>query len=180
MPDKPFSGLPSQEKILHPKIAAEVQQMVDVDQDMREKNETDPEIWDDEIDRKNTEKMKEIIAEIGFPSISKVGIEGSNNAWLLIQHADHDVEFQKKCLELMKGLPTTEVVRQNIAYLEDRIRVNQKRGQLYGTQFSQINGKHVPEPIEDEVNVDKRRASMGMNTLVDQIALMYEKYPFNK
>ncbi len=166
-----------QEKILHPEIASEIQKMVDVDQDMREKSKTD-DFWDDEIDKKNTERMKEIIAEIGFPSISKVGIEGSHDAWLLIQHADHDVEFQKMCLGLMKALPLSEVARRYIAYLEDRIRVNEKRGQVYGTQFDQIDGKHVPQPIEDENNVDKRRAQMGMDTLADQIALMYQKYPF--
>lgn len=167
-----------QEKMLYPKVAAELQQMIDEDQDMREKGLSDPDFWDYEIDKRNTKRMKEIVAEIGFPSVSKVGAEGSHNAWLLIQHADHDVEFQKMCLGLMKELPLGEVARRDMAYLEDRIRVNEKQGQVYGTQFNQIDGKYVPQPIEDENNVDTRRARMGMDTLADQIALMYKKYPF--
>ncbi|OGI95776.1 hypothetical protein A2917_00480 [Candidatus Nomurabacteria bacterium RIFCSPLOWO2_01_FULL_42_17] len=168
----------SQPKIHYPDIASELQSMTDVDQDMRDRSETEPDFWDDEVDKRNTERMKEIIAKIGFPTISKVGKEASHNAWLLIQHADLDVEFQKMCLELMKGLPSQEVARRDVAYLEDRIRVNQKQGQIYGTQFTQEGGKHIPQPIEDEENVDIRRAKMGMDTLADQIALMYKKYPF--
>lgn len=168
----------SQGRIHYPDITSEFQKMVDADQDMRERSEIEPDFWDDEVDKKNTERMKEIISEIGFPTISKVGKEGNYNAWLLIQHADHDVEFQKMCLSLMKGVPLGEVERRDIAYLEDRIRVNQKQGQIYGTQFTQEGGKHIPRPIEDEGNVDIRRAQMGMDTLADQIALMYKKYPF--
>ena len=168
----------SQPKIHYPDIASEIQRMTDVDQEMRERSGTEEDFLDDEVDKRNTERMKEIIAKIGFPTISKVGKEASHNAWLLIQHADLDVEFQKMCLELMKGLPSQEVARRDVAYLEDRIRVNQKQGQIYGTQFTQEGGKHIPQPIEDEENVDIRRAKMGMDTLADQIALMYKKYPF--
>lgn len=171
-------GEDSQERIHNPDIASEIERMTDVDQEMRERSGTEEDFWDDEVDKRNTERMKEIIAKIGFPSISKVGKEGSHNAWLLIQHADLDVEFQKMCLELMKGAPAGEVEKRDIAYLEDRIKVNQKQGQIYGTQFTQEGGKHIPQPIEDEDNVDIRRAKMGMDTLADQIALMYKKYPF--
>jgi hypothetical protein len=128
------------------------------------------------VDKANTERMKSIISEIGWPTISKVGERGVRNSWLLVQHADRDPEFQLACLELMKAAPEGEVRKIDIAYLEDRVRINQKQKQLYGTQFTQKDGKHVPLPIEDESQVNDRRASMGMDTLDDQIKLMYDKY----
>jgi hypothetical protein len=166
----------SKEKISNPELALELQAMVDEDQKMRERTEVEEGYWDEEIDIKNTLRMKEIISKFGFPSISLVGDVGSSNAWLLIQHADLDVDFQKQCLDLMKTLPDGEIDKARIAYLEDRVRVNEGKPQLYGTQFDQKNGKHIPRVIEDEDKINDRRAKMGMGTLDEQIKLMYEKY----
>jgi hypothetical protein len=166
-----------EQKILRPDIALDMEKMLEADQDMRAKAHGDPNFWDADVDRRNTERMKQIIKEIGFPLISLVGEEGMHNAWLLVQHADEDIEFQKECLRLMKEAPQNEVIISDIAYLEDRIRINSKQPQLYGTQFTQKEGKHVPLPIEDEEKVNERRAQMGMDTLADQIDLMYKKYP---
>ena len=166
------------EIIAYPKIAAELQRMVGVDQEMRMKSNTDNS-WDESVDRENTERMKEIVFEIGWPTISKVGRVGSSNAWLLVQHADHNISFQEQCLKLMKEVPLYDIDPSDLAYLEDRVRVNKGIGQLYGTQFTQENNQHVPRPIEDEAEVDARRAAMGMGSLAEQIEHMYEKYPFD-
>jgi len=48
---------------------------------------------------------------------------------------------------------------------------------LYGTQFRQIDGKHVPKDIEDIEHVDERRAEMGLDTLMENIARINSKYP---
>lgn len=164
------------EKPQFPHITHEIKLMVDEDQSMRLKGVEDHEYWDASVDERNTKRMKEIVGEIGWPTVSKVGEKGMKNAWLLVQHADRDVEFQIQCLSLMKEAPEGEVSKKLIAYLEDRVRVNQGQGQLYGTQFIQEGGKHVPRPIEDEDKVDERREVMGMDTLEDQIKLMYERY----
>ena len=89
-------------------------------------------------------------------------------AWLLVQHADHDRAFQKKCLDLLKSQPPGEVHLANIAYLEDRVRVGEERPQLYGTQFHvDEQGNFGPFPIEDPDNVDQRRKSMKLETLAE-------------
>ena len=145
----------------HQAIADEIIAMSEADQAMR-----NSETWDESIDVKNTQRMKEIIAAIGWPTISKVGSQASFMAWLLIQHADRDNEFQQFCLALMKAEPANEVERQNIAYLEDRVRVHQNQPQIYGTQFyTNEQGELAPSPIEDPENVDKRRAEVGLGTL---------------
>lgn len=168
------------ENITFPIFAIEIKKMIDADQSMRERQLVEEDYWDEELDAKNTARMKEIVLEIGWPTTSKVGKEVSHNAWLLIQHSDHDIEFQKQCLELMKNAPSTEVEKRDIAFLEDRIRVNQGKKQLYGTQFIQKDDKHIPKPIEDEENIDVRRAEMGMGTLSERIDEMYKKYSFTK
>ena len=165
------------EKVEFPQVAAEIKKMIDADQEMRERWEDD-DFSDEDLDSIHTDRMKEIVSEIGWPTIPKVGLAGAESAWLLVQHADHDVDFQIYCLDLMKSAPKDEVGTVNIAYLEDRVRVNQGRGQLYGTQFTQENNQHIPRTIEDADNVDARRAEIGMGPLQEQIDHMYQKYPF--
>ena len=167
----------SQEQIKFPEIAQEIIGMTEVDQDMREKEINEPDFLDDTIDKKNTEGMKEIVEEIGWPSVSKVGKKASIDAWLLVQHADHDVDFQSYCLSLMNELPAGEVRAEDIALLTDRVRVNSGQPQVYGTQFREMDGKHVPKDIEGIENVNERRKAIGLDTLEENIERMYKKYP---
>lgn len=157
-------------------IITELQSMVEVDQSMRNRGIDDPDEWDETVDHRNTEKLKAIIDTIGWPSISKVGRDGSSNAWLLVQHADHDPEFQKRCLELMKSEPEREVSKHDIAYLEDRIAIGDERPQIYGTQFhTNSDGQLEPLPIQDPDNVDKRREVMGLETLSENQKRLQER-----
>jgi len=152
-------------------IAQEIREMYKQDQEMRKRALSNEGIIesneDDTLDRRNTERMKEIVDKIGWPTISRFGEEISNAAWLLVQHADQDVEFQKRCLDLIKDLPQGEVSKRNLAYLEDRARVNEGRPQLYGTQFGGEGDAYGPKPIEDPDHVDERRAALGMESLAD-------------
>lgn len=167
----------NQEQIPHSHITEEIMRMYEEDQQMREKNLSNDEYWDKAVDKRNTNQLKEIIGEVGWPTVSKVGPEAMRASWLLVQHADHDTEFQKKCLELMKQQEEGEVDKANIAYLEDRVRINEGRPQLYGTQFhDDENGNYGPRPIEDFERVDERRREMGMDTLEEYRKRLQEKY----
>lgn len=59
-----------------------------------------------------------------------------------------------------------------VAYLTDRLRIKEEKPPLYGTQTTYTDGKPVPYLIEDEANVDKRRAELGLPALV---ALIWNK-----
>lgn len=168
------------ESIQYPEIAAEIKAMTDADQEMREKALDDEEVWDEDLDARNTARLKEIVEKIGWPTISKVGEKASGDAWVLVQHADEDAEFQKYCLDLMKQAPTGEVASHDIAYLEDRIRINSGQPQLYGTQFRWTTDNKPIQDIEDPENVDQRRKEMGLDTLAENIEEMYEKYKIKK
>lgn len=152
--------------ILYPEIADKILQMVKVDQEMRVRMNDNPKAYMPDIDTRNTDQLRKIVEEIGWPTFSKVGEAASGSAWLLVQHADNDVAFQEKCLKLMKKAPKRGIQIQNIAYLEDRVRINQGRPQLYGTQFELIGDNDCqPKNLEDSDNVEERRKSMGLNTL---------------
>ncbi len=164
------------EQIKFQSVAEEMMAMVERDQTARIKHLKGEGPADYSIDIENTKRMKEIVKEIGWPTISKVGGAGSENAWLLVQHADHDVDFQELCLNLMKQEPPGEVSPHDIAYLEDRTRINRGKYQVYGTQYTETGGKFVPRPIENREAVDERRKVMGLSSLEDGTKEMYEKY----
>lgn len=166
------------------KMAEEISEMTKVDQDMRKRvmaNKGIVESKEDEtLDNRNMERMREIVEQIGWPTISKVGKEASTDAWLLVQHADHNVKFQRYCLNLMKGEPADEVDLHDIAYLEDRVRINSGQPQLYGTQFRWTADNKPIQDIEDPENFDVRRKEMGLKTLAENLEEMYEKYNIPK
>lgn len=120
--------------------------------------------------REHIARMKEIVRDYGWPGISLVGDDGAQAAWLLVQHADADIEFQQ-CLALMEAAVAAGEARpQDLAYLTDRVRFNTGQPQVYGTQVLIIDGKVTLKPIEDEANVDARRAEVGLEPLADYVA----------
>lgn len=136
---------------------------------------TAQEMW--EVDAHNRAWMKEIVDHYGWPGRSLVGKDGSEAAWLLVQHADPDRAFQKRCLVLLAGaVKKKDASPQDLAYLTDRVRVGDKAKQVYGTQFRQVNGKWEPLPIEDEANVDKRRKEVGLPPMAEYRKMMEAAY----
>jgi hypothetical protein len=129
--------------------------------------------WDYSLDRKNTRRMKQIIKAIGWPSISKVGKRAASAAWLLAQHADHDPKFQRQCLTLMKGQSKDDVPRHDIAYLEDRVLLNEGKKQKFGTQFCYPKGwKVIPRPLANRRLLAKRRKEMGLESFENNLKTM--------
>ncbi|OGE77044.1 hypothetical protein A3J19_04935 [Candidatus Daviesbacteria bacterium RIFCSPLOWO2_02_FULL_41_8] len=156
---------------------AELIEMAKTDQSERDKMRRGETFDAETIDRRNTERLKEIINSIGWPRISLVGEEAAGGAWLIVQHADHDTPFQEACLKTIKGLPEGEVELEEIALLEDRVRMNRKLPQLYGTQgFPNKNGEFEPFPIADPKNLEARRKKMGLVPFSDYKEAMEKIY----
>lgn len=155
----------------------EILRRVDIDQTHRlvpyEQKQSDP-TWRTklfEIDRENTAWLTETVDQYGWPTVSLVGKEASYSSWLLIQHADLDLEFQRRCLSLMQQAPANEVDPTNIAYLEDRILGSENKPLKYGTQYRRsLDGQSwILMEIEDIEHVDERRADMGLPTLAENM-----------
>jgi hypothetical protein len=128
------------------------------------------------VDRENTTRLKEIVAAYGWPTRDLVGDDAAHAAFLLVQHADHDPDFQADCLPLLQRAATRgEVKKLAVAYLTDRVRVKRHRPQLYGTQYhvrQDATGAAIADDrgeldyllpiVEDVDGLDERRASMGL------------------
>jgi len=125
-------------------------------------------------DAANLAKLKSIVAKFGFPTLSMVGREGVQDAWLLTQHADTDLAFQKQVLALIQAQRQREVRPGDIAMLEDRIRVNEGKPQRYGSNFDRKDLE--PTPIEDPEHVDERRAQLHLMPMAAYRCVMQHMY----
>lgn len=127
--------------------------------------------WDDAIDRKHTARLKELLKIIGgWPPKSIWGHPTASDFWLLVQHADHDVAFQRECLEALKALPQEEISLQHFAFLTDRVRMNEGRMQLYGSQLQKnAEGRYIPYNLEDPERTNERRAAVGLEPLEEYV-----------
>lgn len=127
----------------------------------------------------NVKRLKAIIKKHGWPGISQIGQVAEGDAWALVQHADNNPEFQKKCLKLLqKAYNSGDTKGMQLAFLTDHIRIKEGRPQLYGTQakidFKNKNFNFLP--IEDSVNIDKRRDKVGLMPLKEYYKLLMDSY----
>jgi hypothetical protein len=127
-------------------------------------------------DEENTARLGEIVEKHGWPTKTLVGKDGAHAAWLLVQHADADVKFQRKCLDLMAKSAKDEVSQTDVAYLTDRVLLAEGKKQIYGTQFTNSGRKWEPRPLEDPANVDRRRAEVGLSPLAEYVKVLESQY----
>lgn len=126
-------------------------------------------------DAARTERLKEIVAEHGWPTISLVGEDGEDAAWAIAQHSDQDPEFQAEALELIRAaVDQGDASPGNLAYLTDRVAAGRGEPQTYGTQIGCTEEGPAPAPIEDEENVDARRAEVGLAPIAEYLAELEE------
>lgn len=126
-------------------------------------------------DQDRTDRLKEIVAEHGWPTISLVGEDGEDAAWAIAQHSDLDPEFQTMAVELIReAVERGEASPGNLAYLTDRVAAGRGEPQTYGTQVGCGPDGPEPAPITDEAQVDARRAEVGLPPLADYLAEMAE------
>jgi hypothetical protein len=126
------------------------------------------------LHKQNTKILNDIIDQIGYPTIDKVGKEGSEATWLIIQHSIGQPVFMKKCAKLLEEQVSDDRAnKKNLAYLTDRIAVFENNPQLYGTQFDwDENGELSPNNFDDLIKVNLRRNSIGLNSLEKQTEII--------
>ncbi|MEJ8801041.1 DUF6624 domain-containing protein [Pontibacter sp. H249] len=130
-----------------------------------------------QIDKENQQQVVAILDEHGWPGKSMVGMQASTAAFLVIQHAPKEV--MEKYLPVMREAAAKgEASNNHLALMEDRVRMNNGLPQLYGSQV-QMN----PETkqwelykVEDEANLDKRRAEMGLGPIKGYLKSMGVEY----
>jgi hypothetical protein len=122
---------------------------------------------DNEGDQARTDRLKEIIAEYGWPTIDLVGEKGADAAWVIAQHSDLDPDFQVEALKLIRAAAEKDQASWgNVAYLQDRVAVAKGDKQTYGTQIGCVKGRaKLATPLADPAGVDELRADAGLDPL---------------
>lgn len=122
------------------------------------------------VDSDNTAWLRGIVNDRGWPTMAMVGHDGESAAWLLVQHADQDPSFQRRCLALMTAAPEGEVNARHVAYLTDRVRLANGEPQIYGTQVHLDAGSWQPRNLADPDHVDDRRLAVGLEPLTEYLS----------
>ncbi len=183
----------SDEKIVESKIefnqglANELKKMAETDQiaayipqgKHKELSEKEWNEFKDSVFTTHEKRLQEIFNKNGFAGFDLVGKEGSSNFWVMVQHSDHNPTFQNKVLEKMK----IEVDKKNAeprkyGLLVDRVKLNTGKAQIYGTQtrYNMNTGQAYPKKLEDSVNVNKRRKSIGLEPIELYLNKMTERH----
>ena len=129
------------------------------------------------IDRRNRKELVKIIERFGWPGISMVGMDAYRAAFLVVQHAD--LTYQKRYFDLIKeATGRNEARASDFAMLQDSILTKEGKKQIYGTALHTNDKTGALElfPIEDEANVDARRASVGLPTMTEYLKAMGLEY----
>jgi hypothetical protein len=109
-------------------------------------------------------RMMEILDEIKEPSISNIGIEGSEMVSLLALHSYLD-EMKQVLTTYQKAYDRdpANIYNESIPSLTDRIMAFETRTQLFGNNWMiDKNGKYFLIPVQDFEHMNERRAKFGI------------------
>ena len=166
-----------------PDIRLQLLEMKDKDQQARtfyaaDKNPTPEQIeYVKNIDRINSQYIKNLVKEYGWPGIEMIGQDGIHAFWLILQHSA-DYQFQQEALPYITRLYETGTLdAQSYALFVDRVLIQNGKLQRYGTQIKEWHDKTpVPHPINDPGNVDVRREKIGLFPLEEYLLFIKQQY----
>lgn len=122
------------------------------------------------VHRRNAARLRAIVDEIGWPGRTLAGEDGAHAAWRILQHSIGEPELMRGLLPAVAGaVEAGEARADDLAMLEDRIRVLEGRPQLYGTQYDWDDSASWMVPIgtvEDPEGIDRRRRAVGLGPMV--------------
>lgn len=158
-------------------LKAELEAMSDFDLELRKSYK--PEMATDQkalrayaakmeiVDTANQEHLDEIVKQHGWPEKKDVGGKAAYTAFIVVQHAPR--EYMKRYAPMVyKALERGDIPRPEFARFDDRLRMYYDQPQRYGTQINtDEKGISTFWPIEDEANVDKRRAELGYESMAE-------------
>ena len=128
------------------------------------------------IDKTLTDRLKEMVATKGWPTIHMVGIKASGAAALILIHSP-DHKFQTKMLpQLQKLVDHDQIVGSDIALITDKLLVADGKPQRFGTQFGERDGKMVMSPVEDPDHLEQRREKYLLPPMAEYKKMLADMY----
>jgi len=127
------------------------------------------------VDADNTAWLMRVAGPGNWFTTKRVGRDGMEAAFLLLQHSDSSVQNQL-LPTIERSFVAGEISGQEFALLSDRVATSFGRPQAYGTQADIKDGRVLFHPIEDSIGVDGRRAKKGMMPLREYAAFLDSLY----
>lgn len=112
-----------------------------------------------------------VLDQHGWLAINKIGEPANRALWQVIQHSP--LEVQEKYLPLLReSAEKGESRMSSYAFLQDRVLMRRGQRQRYGTQIAKhpVTGKSAVYPVEDPLNIDSIRASVGFEPIKEYAA----------
>jgi hypothetical protein len=119
------------------------------------------------VDLANLKLLDSIVCKLGWSGIDAVGQRASLAAFLIVQHAELAVQ-ETYLPTLQKAAASKQAQPSQVAMLEDRINVRNKRPQRYASQLCFLkNGGYAWQPIENEneAAIDALRETVGLGAI---------------
>jgi len=167
---------------LNMELRAELMEILKLDQDLRIALDTMGNMYDWNSERVqqtwkqihyndsvNLVRIEKIIDEYGWPGVALVGEDAADITFLVLQHCG-DVEVMEKYLPVIENaVKEEELDKPSLALYVDRIRMFKGEEQLYGTQLTYVDSTQILKlyPVEDEQNINTRRAEMELPPIED-------------
>ncbi|MET1084088.1 MAG: DUF6624 domain-containing protein [Burkholderiales bacterium] len=145
----------------NPELRDQISQLFKDDQAVREREGFDARKME-EADRRTAGPLKTIFDRYGVPTYDMVGVQAAKNFAVMVQH--QPAEFRRAVLPKLKAnVDVGQADPATYATVYDRSQRDQGKNQLYGEQLECTSGKALKEaPIDDEANVNLRRAELGL------------------
>ena len=130
----------------------------------------------EEIDKPHTQRLNEIVRKYGVPDAKRVGADGMEAYYLVLQHSN-DLNLKHKSVKAMeKAFEAKQLSPFDYANFTDRLLVNLGKPQIYGANFDFKNGKLVMSPTKDVKNLDRRRKAIGLPPIAEYMKMLEEMY----
>jgi len=133
-------------------------------------------------DSANLKQLNQIIAQKGFPTISKVNLYGVQTALIIAQRGS--ISFRKSLLPQLEKLAEKEEIRKpDLAFFIDNLLYDEGKKQEYGTRIDMKSGNPALYPSNNPEKLNERRATMNLGTInsyLDKLGLTYLYAPKKK
>jgi hypothetical protein len=121
------------------------------------------------LEEQNIDALTFILKTCGFPTIQTAGEDGVQIAWNVLQNVPVEIRslyFPQVIEASKKG----DLERQDVALMQDKMLMDYGKPQLYGSQvLRDDSGNFTLYNLEKPMEVDARRAIMGMTPLADYL-----------
>jgi hypothetical protein len=146
-------------------LREQIEQLFKADQAVRERNEYDMEKMS-QTDREHRAALEAIFVKYGVPTYRMVGPQAASDFVTMIQH--QSPEFRIRVLPMLKAnVDAGQADPGSYATVFDRSQTDAGKKQKYGENLTcdKEHPKLHTGPIEDEHNVNQRRAAIGLMRL---------------